>query len=191
MNLILELSAVLLSLLFLFFLVKEKKICWIFGIISSIISMILFLKIKLYAEFILYIYYVLIGCYGYWLWDHQDKCKQPVRVKPTSKFTYLGSLIGGILLSQVLARLLIQLTDADKPYLDAHTTIFSFIASYLEAHKILGAWIFWIIINGTTLVLYYSKDLYYYFFMTLIFFIFSFYGYYDWHKKLNLSKLIL
>jgi len=56
-----------------------------------------------------------------------------------------------------LGWLLDNFRDAESTYLDAHTTIFSFIASYLEARKILSAWLFWIVINGVTIYLYPSK----------------------------------
>ena len=65
----LELIAVILGLIYLILLIKEKIACWIFGILSSAISIYLFYSIQLYSEAILYFYYVIIGIYGFWLWS--------------------------------------------------------------------------------------------------------------------------
>ena len=75
-------------------------------------------------------------------------------------------------------------TAATSPYLDALTTIFSFFATYLEAKKILSAWIYWIIINGLTIGLYLTKGLDIYSTLSVIYFVMSFVGYVKWKKEL-------
>ena len=90
----------------------------------------------------------------------------------------------GILLSLGLGYTFTSYTDADKPYLDATTTIFSFIASILEARKILSAWIYWIVINGVTVGLYFSKSLDIYAAVMVIYFVMSVVGYREWKNDL-------
>ena len=76
-------------------------------------------------------------------------------------------------------------SDATSPYLDALTTIFSFFATYLEAKKILSAWIYWIIINGLTIgFVYLTKGLDIYSILYVIYFVMSFVGYVKWKKEL-------
>jgi nicotinamide mononucleotide transporter len=87
-------------------------------------------------------------------------------------------------LALILAWFFDTYTDADKPYLDAFTTIFSFLATYLEAKKVLSAWVYWIVINGLTITLYYSKGLDYYSGLTVVYFVMSFVGYMRWKKEL-------
>ena len=85
MNLILEILSVGLSLTFLILLIKENVNCWFFGISGSIVSIFLFYKIGLYAESILYFYYVIIGIYGYQLWGSKNKSQLPVIDVPKNK----------------------------------------------------------------------------------------------------------
>lgn len=186
MNLALEIIAVGLSLTFLILLIKENIYCWFFGITGSLVSIFLFYRIGLYAESILYCYYVLIGFYGYQLWNSKANAQELpiIDVLPKRHFSYI---LIGVVTALCLGYFLENYTEASKPYLDAFTTIFSFIASYLEAKKILSVWYYWIIVNGVTLGLYLNKELYIYFILTLLYFALSFYGLREWNRKIKLQ----
>ena len=186
MNLALEIIAVGLSLTFLILLIKENIYCWFFGITGSLVSIFLFYRIGLYAESILYCYYVLIGFYGYQLWNSKANAQELpiIDVFPKQHFSYI---LIGVVTALCLGYFLENYTEASKPYLDAFTTIFSFIASYLEAKKILSGWYYWIIVNGVTLGLYLNKELYIYFILTLLYFALSFYGLREWNRKIKIQ----
>ena len=186
MNLLLEIFSVGLSLIFLILLIKENINCWFFGILGSLLSIFLFYRIGLYAESILYLYYVFIGIYGYQLWTTKKKSIE-LPVIDVPKNNHLTYFLIGTICALCLGYVLNTYTDASNPYLDAFTTIFSFIASYLEAKKILSGWNYWIIINGVTLGLYLNKELYIYFVLTFLYFTLSFYGLKTWKQRVNES----
>lgn len=186
MDTILEILAVIFGLLYLYFLIKEKIICWFFGILGSAISIWLFIRINLYSESILYVYYVLIGFYGYYSWSKKHKNETSIYITKWKYSSHILSLIIGLILGFGLAYYFNTYTDAKNAYLDAYTTIFSFIASYMEAKKILSSWIFWIFINGATIFLYYNRGLDIYSLLTVVYFISSFIGYAKWKKKFEL-----
>ena len=188
MNLYLEIIAVVLNLIYLILLIKEKIACWFFGISGSIVSIYLFYSIGLYSESILYIYYVVIGIYGYQLWKKKNKSKDNLKIKTINLKKHLLIVVVGILLAIIAGRYFKSHTDAVNPYLDAFTTIFSFIASFLEARKILSSWLFWIAINTATILLYFQQHLDYYLLLTIIYIVFSFIGYIDWRKKHQITK---
>jgi nicotinamide mononucleotide transporter len=73
-------------------------------------------------------------------------------------------------------------TDAERPYIDSFTTVFSFLATFLEAKKVLSSWKYWIVINGVTIGLYFDKGLDIYAGLILVYFIMSFVGYFKWKK---------
>jgi len=185
MNLLLEIVAVGLSLTFLILLIKENIYCWFFGITGSLVSIFLFYRIGLFAESILYCYYVLIGFYGYHLWNSKDNTQELPIIDVLPK-RHLSYIFLGVFTALFLGYILSNYTEASNPYLDAFTTIFSFIASYLEAKKILSGWYYWIIVNGVTLGLYLNKELYIYFILTLLYFVLSFYGLREWKRKIKL-----
>ena len=76
-------------------------------------------------------------------------------------------------------------TDADKPFADSTSTIFSFLASYMEAHRILSSWIYWIAINLFTIWLYLDKGFQLYAGLMVIYFLLSVAGYLQWRKDYN------
>ena len=178
---LLEYISTFLSLTFLYLLIKENKWCWPFGVVSSILFIYLFYQTKLYAEAILYIYYVLIGIYGWFVWT--DSKKDELRVTTWSWIKHLPILAIGGLLSFGLGYFFKNYTDGQRTYVDATNTIFAFIASYMEVHKIFSSWVFWIIVNGITIWLYWDSNLKVASGMMVVYFIVSIYGFFDWGKK--------
>ncbi|MEM0939560.1 MAG: nicotinamide riboside transporter PnuC [Bacteroidota bacterium] len=177
--LIIEVLATATSLGYLFLLIRQNIWCWPLAIISGSLSIYLFLKSQLYSESILYGYYILIAVYGWWNWSRP---KNPLEVSIWQLKYHIITIIIGMMLSFGLGYTFINFTDADKPYLDATTTVFSFIASILEAKKILSGWIYWIVINGVTVGLYFSKSLDIYALVMVIYFVMSIVGYREWRR---------
>jgi nicotinamide mononucleotide transporter len=140
----------------------------------------------LYSEAILYVYYVIIAVYGYVIWSKGNRNQNDLPISDYSLFTSIRIVIFGFISALVLGRFFSVYTDADLPYVDAQTTTFSFIASYLEVHKILSGWIFWIVINAVTIGLYAYKGLYIYAVLMVVYLIVSFSGYFAWRRKVML-----
>jgi len=181
-NTILEIITVVLSLTFLFLLIRENVWCWIFGIISSAISIYLFYTTKLYSESMLYFFYVLFGIYGWYVWTNPTSGKE-VSISKFGTSKHLVVIVLGILSAVLLGYFFKNYTDANKSFVDAHTTVFSFIATYLEAHKYLYTWIYWLILNGVSIWLYYTQGLQIYGGLMVVYFIMSGVGFWNWRKK--------
>ncbi len=183
---VIEIIATVLGLIYLLLLIKENIWCWAFGILSSFLSIFLFVDAKLYSEALLYSYYVIIGVYGWSQWRKKVNGK-PIRVK-TWKWTFhLIAISIGLLLSYALGWFFSSQTDADRPYADAFSTIISFIASFMEAHKVLSGWIYWIVVNAFSVWLYFVKDLQIYAGLMVIYTIMSFVGLWQWYKSYRLE----
>ncbi|MGB1004737.1 MAG: nicotinamide riboside transporter PnuC [Salibacteraceae bacterium] len=188
LNTILEVLGVAFNLLYLILLIQEKIVCWIFGIIGSVISIWLFYRMQLFSESILYIYYVVIGFYGYYTWNKRGKNNEILTISEWKLPSHVLTIFIGLFAGYGLGYYFDTYTQAQNAYFDAYTTIFSFIASYMEAKKILSSWYFWIIINGATIFLYSSRGLDIYSMLTIVYFITSFIGYFNWKKKYGLQK---
>ena len=181
-SLLLEILSVVFSLVFLILVIRENIWCWPFGIISSALSIVLFYQIKLYSESILYIFYVIMGFYGWYRWQ-KFQSTQSFHIRKWRLPQHLRVILIGILLMIGLGYYFDKKTDAAIPYADAFSTMFSFIATYLEAHKVLSTWIYWILINGFTVGLYWYKGVHIYAGLMVIYFVFSFIGWYSWNKS--------
>src|SRR5690554_2644343 len=140
---VLEIVPVILGVLYLVLRVNENIWCWTFGIISSAITIYLYINVSLYVEAGLNFYYILAGFYGcvYWHKHRRKNQKTPV-IEWKSKFHYINITIG-IIISLILGYIMHQFTDAHRPYIDAAITVFSFSATYLEARKVISTWYYW------------------------------------------------
>lgn len=175
-----EIIATLTSLGYLILLIRQIKWCWPMSIVSALLSIYLFFESKLYAESVLYGYFIIISIYGWWNWS---KPRVSNGISTWKLGYHVITVIVGALLSFGVGHLFITYTDADKPYFDAATSVFSIIASILEARKILSGWIYWIIINGLTAGLYFSKSLNIYGALMVVYFVMSVVGYIAWQRK--------
>lgn len=185
LNQYLELLVFLLSLIYLILLVRENIWCWPFAIMGSIVSIYLFIDAKLYSEAILYFFYAVMGFYGWWNW-YRPKTKK--RVSRWRFITHIPYLVGGIAAAVGLGWLFREYTDAQQPYADAASTSFSFIATFMEAHKVLDGWYYWIAINFFSVWLYHSRGLDIYAVQMVLFGILSIVGFISWRRSLLEQK---
>lgn len=175
-------GAVITGIVYVVLAAKENIWCWFFGIISSLLSIYLFLISKLYAESFLYFYYVLAGIYGWYTWrKRSDQVSIPISVWTWK--THLIALVVGIVSALLLAALLRQFTDAVLPVVDSFTTVFSFIATYMVARKVLENWLYWIVIDLVSVGLYGSRELYFYALLMLAYSIIAIWGFNTWKKE--------
>ena len=93
LDFILEWSATLLSLIFLVGIIQRKVWAWPVGTLSSALSVVLFFRIGLYAETGLYIFYVVMGFYGWSQW-RKNTSEAKVALVDISLKTQLLALLG-------------------------------------------------------------------------------------------------
>ena len=80
-------------------------------------------------------------------------------------------IIPAILLTVVTGRFLQRRTSSKMPYLDAFTTVFSIVATWLMVNFVHENWLYWIIIDFVAIFLYVRRKLY---FGALLFLIYTF-----------------
>ena len=186
-ELLLEIIAVIFGVIYVFLAAKNNNWCWIFGILGSAISIVLFVVYaKLYAEAMLYFFYVLAGIYGWLSWKKQTNATTVYQQSITKHITIIA--IGIVLSFGLYYTLIFFFADAEKPLIDAFTTVFSFIATYLTAKKWLENWIYWIVIDFASTFLYYSRGLEIYALLMFAYTFMAIYGYLQW-KKLNVERV--
>ena len=182
-----EVISVIFSLLYVFLLAREIIWCWLFGILSSLLSIALFFYAQLYSETILYLFYVIIGVYGWYVWA-QKKEEKPIAITQWNLFTHLYILVIGFFAAMLLGWGMAQ-QGGKSPYIDASTTVFSFVASYMQAHKILSNWVFWIVINAVSVYLYSTRALDIYAALIVAYTALSIIGWIDWRRKIKMELI--
>ena len=179
-----EILTVVLSLLYVGLIAGNRRVGWWFGIAASILSVWLFIRVNLLAESVLSAYYVLMGLYGYFHWKYGSPAatNPPILVR---SLRFHGTIIGFSLLLTIGLAQVLNLIGSSNIYADAGTTIFSFIATWMVAKRIIENWIYWICINALTIYLYFSRDLNVYAVLSFVYTILAVYGYFEWKKDLQ------
>lgn len=168
------------GVLYLLLLIRRSVWAWPSGIIGSALSILLFIQTQLYSEAILFSFYVVIGFYGWYMWYRSPRENGGVVIlRWRAKEHAIGVLIG-VLVALGLGRFFETRSDAARPYADAFTTSFAFVASYMEARRVLSGWLYWIALNGFSIWLYADRGLKLYAGLMVIYTILSVYGYWSW-----------
>ena len=181
--LILEVLATFFGVAYIVLAARKNIWCWVAGIISSLLSVYLFwVYSKLYAEAILYFYYVVAGIIGWMQWSN-PKTDRPFVIKVNSSTHIVFILFGAILSVGLYFLISFVFPDADRALIDSFTTVFSFLATWFTIRKWLSSWIYWIIIDIVSAGLYWSKDLNIYALLMIFYTVLAVYGYFSWKKS--------
>ena len=164
----------------------ENIWCWLFGILSSALSIYLCFSGKLFLESGLQVFYVTIGIYGWYQWLYGSKEKTELQIISYSftKMIYL-ILIGGIIWIP-FGFVAHHYSTQVMPYLDAFITAFSIMATWMTAKKIIENWVYWIVIDSLAIFLYSYRGFYLIALLYFIYTLLSFAGYFQWRKKLSI-----
>ena len=179
----LELGAVIFNIIYVILAARKSAWCWPAGILGSALSIVLFLQTRLYAESVLFAYYVVMGFYGWFMWKQSSKGDNGVKIDTWDLKKHLLTFTLGYILTALLFLILKNFTDAEMPLLDSFTTILSFIATWMVARRLLENWIYWMAINALSVYLYLSRELTLYALLAFVFTIMSIYGFTQWKKS--------
>jgi len=150
----LETAAVISSLLYTLLLTYGSIWSWLFAAMASILFMVICFRKKIYAEWLLQLFYLLSAAYGYYNWGEDFQVLEPLALTVHLKII-LGLAIGVIL----SGFLLLRYSDSKLPYLDSFTTLFSIAATLLMINFYPENWIYWIIIDAVSVYLYFRRGL--------------------------------
>jgi nicotinamide mononucleotide transporter len=184
---LLEIIVIITTLLYNYFLIKQQIICWLFGFLSSVTGLVIFYEKQLIGQVILHVFYALMAIYGWYIWG---KNKQELKVKKWTITMQAYTLAFGFIISFVLSYFVLNRFIENINVLDILITVFCFIATFKETHKIVTAWIYWIILNAASFVLYLQTGLFIYALLMVIYTLLSVKGYLTWNKELKNNKII-
>lgn len=184
---VLEFSGLVFGLLAVYFLIKENILTWPAGIAYVLVSFVIFWQQKLYADFALHIFFLVLNVYGWWYWLRGGKTKEkeevPITTTPVSRLLLLAFL--SILGISVMGTLLTLYTDASVPYWDSATTVLSLTGMWLTARKKIENWHFWFVVDILATGIYFYKGIYFYAILYLIYIGLAIVGYLAWMKTMR------
>ena len=179
---VIESIAVFFSILYVVLAVKENIWCWGAAAISVILYIYICYSAQLYAETGLQFFYLLMTIYGYFQWNKNDS---NLKIQQWTTAKHLLILILGALLTFLMGFYFSIYTNAAMPLVDSFTTVFSVFATFMVTKKILGNWLYWIVIDGVSVYLYFSRGLQLTSLLFVVYTIIAIFGYLSWLKRNN------
>lgn len=185
-----EWFAVASSLLYVILITYKVLAAWIFAALSSLLYIYLCYSNRLYLESILQVFYFGMAIYGWFMWTSDDETKDVTVIQWPLKYHLYNVLISGALML-LFGYIFHQYSNQANPYLDAFTTIFSLMATFMVAKKVLENWIYWIIIDAFSVYLFASRGLYMTSVLFILYTLIAIFGYFSWKKQFNLDKTLI
>ena len=192
----LEFFGTILNLLSVYLVAKNKIWTWPIGNIAVILFAVLFFQIQLYSDFMEQIYFFITGFYGWGVWlslkkKKTEKTDNDLNISYNSRrsslfyavIIILGTFLMGYAMSHIHEWLpALFAIPASFAYLDAFTTIMSFAATILMAHKKIECWYLWIAVDIIGTGLYFAKDVVFISLLYAIFLVLATRGLINWRK---------
>jgi nicotinamide mononucleotide transporter len=180
---VLEWMALVLGILYVVGASFKKIWCWPLGILGSLMAGILAFDASYFQDMALNIYYIGMGIYGWVMWKkNREEGSEELAIITKSWRFHLLFLLGGLLLSAISGYFFDQLGN-DKPFLDALTTIFAVLTTWMVARRILENWIYWILIDLLAMYMYWIKEMEALSLLFAFYTIWSAFGFYLWYTS--------
>ncbi|REJ80045.1 MAG: nicotinamide riboside transporter PnuC [Bacteroidetes bacterium] len=157
----LELLAMLSGILGVWLTIKQSIWCFPIGIVNVALYAWIFFspEVRLYADSVLQLFYIVLLTYGWWKWKHPPVNKQ-ILIPEFSNFGLLVKLSALVCAGTLIVGWFFNsYTDASLPWLDSFLTSGSLAAQYLIARKKIENWIIWIVVDVIYIPMYIYKGL--------------------------------
>ncbi|MEJ1961391.1 MAG: nicotinamide riboside transporter PnuC [Gammaproteobacteria bacterium] len=176
-----EAVSVVFGLLYSILAVLRTRWCWVAGLISAGILVVLSWKAQLPMQACLQGYYVGMAFYGFWHWSREGGETKPVSIWPLRN--HLISWVVIVVLSAGTSRYLASETQAAWPFLDSFVTWGSLLATWLTAQVKLENWLYWIALDAIAIFLYASQELMFVAMLFTAYLVISAFGFVTWFRS--------
>ena len=160
---------------------------YLFGIAGIVLAMFVKFNARLYAEFTLDFYYLVMSVYGWLFWKFgKQQTETPISFTTTTeKYKATVIVVSAFLIFYIF---LTNYTNSDVPLWDSLVTAFAWAGMWLMAKRKIENWVLLNISNFLAVPLLIHKELYLYATLTAFLFVVAIFGYMNWYKILKQQK---
>jgi nicotinamide mononucleotide transporter len=176
-----EWTAVITALIYVYLASVANRLCFLFGLISSVLLVYICFTDHLYFDTFINIYYIVMSVVGWYLWQGDQEI---LNVREMSGKTFLVFCLVGLVVFLGLGYAFDQYTGASMAYIDSFTTVFAVIATWMMVERFLENWIIWIVADAIAIYLYMVKGHYPIALLFLVYTVIAVFGYYNWKRIL-------
>ena len=180
------------GLLCVWLIIRENIWNWPVGLAYALVSLLVFYKARLYSDLVLHVFYVFMNGYGWYYWLPGAGARSSggrlvvARLRKRS-----ASLLGVATVIGIVAMgwLFDYYTDADLAYWDSTTTVISFAAMWMAAHKYIENWIVWLVIDVLATGIYIFKGIWPYAVLYGLYIPMAVWGWMAWLRSMSSSMV--
>jgi nicotinamide mononucleotide transporter len=178
-----EMAAVALGIAYLLLALRESLWCWYAAFASTAIFLFIFWDVNLFMESALQVYYLGMAVYGWWQWQRTPAGESgKLTISRWSVRQHVAAAAAIILISIMSGTLLTAYTSAALPFLDSFTTWGSVLTTWMVTRKILENWLYWLLIDAVSIVLYLDRGLYLTALLFAVYLVIAVFGFRTWLK---------
>jgi nicotinamide mononucleotide transporter len=122
-----------------------------------------------------------MAVYGFILW-RDGETQEELAISSWSLKKNVMLIVTGVVISLILGYLSSTYTEAKFAYLDTFVMIFSVLATWMLANKVLENWIYWMVIDVVAIVLYWKSGYLATIVLFTLYVILALYAYISWRK---------
>ncbi len=180
-----EAGAVVFAVVYLVLASRNDIRCWIWGGVSCALwAWAAFFLYKLYVDAVLQLFYVAMSVWGWYSWKQGEDDTRQRPITRMRRHQHLAVIFGGSLLTLLVGHFFARYTDAAVPYLDAFTTVFSVIITFLVIYRKLENWLYWLVIDSVYVYQYGSRGGYLFALLFVVYLVLAVRGYGKWRALL-------
>ncbi len=181
-----EVIAVVLALVYVVLASLNSPWCWPFAFVSSaLVSYQVWFAYRLLFDAGLNIFYAAMAVVGLWRWQTRRAARGPERVKPITALSlreHAYIIAGGLAVSLLCGVLAQAYTKVSFPYLDALTTVFSVVGTFLLVERKLENWLYLLAMDVLYVYLYSAKGSALFAGLFVVYTLLAGVGYYNWRR---------
>lgn len=205
----LEWFGLLISFVYLWLELQQRKLMWVLSAICSIIYICIYFHNGFYADMGMSFVNICMCAYGYIQWrrrlvDGRVRSKGEKEKIEYVHFTpvlFFRTTAVCILLWGILCLLLINVPGLINEFLgtsikpsaapvgDAFTTMINLVSVWVMARRIIEVWLMYFVCNAVSVFLYLSKGMYPTALLYSVYFFASIYGYWNWWRNGTLARV--
>lgn len=177
-----EMAAVVLGFAYILMAIRQQRLCWIAGGLSTALYTLVFLDTRLYLQAILQVLYVLLAVHGWRQWGRDARSATGPVVRRLGVRTHAAILAATLAMTALTAPALVAWSDAAAPWPDSLGTWSSIAATWLMIRKVAANWLWWIAVDTGLALLFASQGLWFTAVLYLAFAVLAGAGWASWRR---------
>lgn len=184
---VLDVVGTIIGLVYIYQEYKASIWLWFTSIVMPAVYTFVYYEAKLYADFAMQIYYIIVSIYGflYWQFGKRQKDDKELPITRFPKRKIIPTMVLFLALWGAVYYILITFTNSNVPVLDSFGNSLSIIGLWALAKKYLEQWWIWFVADIELSALYFYKSIPFTAALYALYALIAIAGYFKWKRMMQ------